>query len=145
MKRLTRTRSRSEGFTLVEIIITIIVAGILSAFFIQFLGTALEQSSKSVDFVQDEAAAEATMEEIIADFVAAANADPATALATIADESYGANVTMQYIDYTVAGGIGQEQAVGSSDTLKVTIDAEGNDLTMLLTRSRLSGSPKIDY
>jgi prepilin-type N-terminal cleavage/methylation domain-containing protein len=145
VKRTLSLSSHKQGFTLVEIIITIIVAGILGAFFIHFLGTALDQSSQSIDFVQGEAAAEATMTQIIADFVAETNENPDTALATIAGRSYGSGVSMAYIEYVISGSDGQEQTVDSSNTLKVTIDAEGDDLTMLLTRSRADGASEVIY
>ena len=56
----------NKGFTLIEIIATIILVGILAAFFIHFMGTALNQSWKSVELVAGEADAEGKIEEIIA-------------------------------------------------------------------------------
>jgi prepilin-type N-terminal cleavage/methylation domain-containing protein len=128
-----------NGFTLVEVIVTIIAAGILGAFFIQFMGTAMSRSALAVENVRVEAAAEALMEQIVADYVAEINkSNPSSALATIKAKSYGSGVTMEYINFNASGG---EEAAGTSRTLKVTVSAPGNDLITLLTESRKSGPP----
>jgi prepilin-type N-terminal cleavage/methylation domain-containing protein len=84
MKRTQLKHSSENGFTLIEIIATVIVMGILAAFFINFMGTALTDSWRSVELVADEARAEGLMEMIIADYVEQINGNnPATALQTI--------------------------------------------------------------
>ena len=75
MKRTILNIAADRGFTLVEIITTIVIMGILSAFFIHFMGTALDNSWKSVELVAGEAAAEAKLEEIIAYFTSKINDD----------------------------------------------------------------------
>ena len=52
----------SKGFTLVEIIVTIVAAGILGAIFVQLMGTALSSSWNSVEIVRDESNAEIFMD-----------------------------------------------------------------------------------
>ena len=69
MKRDRSKHNFENGFTLIEVIATIIVMGILAAFFIHFMGTALNDSWQSVEVVADEARAEGLMERIIADYV----------------------------------------------------------------------------
>ena len=54
----------SNGFTLVEIIVTIVAAGILGAIFVNFMGTALESSWNSVEIARDESGVEFLMEQI---------------------------------------------------------------------------------
>ena len=137
----------SKGFTLVEVIATIIAAGILGAIFIQLMGTALNSGWNAVEIVRDEANAEKVMEQIIADYVADINSDPATALNNMV-ASYngqtidGVRITTQYIDFD---GSGNEVAAGLSDNLKVELKASGVaapaitgrfPLTMILTNSR---------
>jgi prepilin-type N-terminal cleavage/methylation domain-containing protein len=68
----------SRGFTLVEIIATVVIMGILSAFFIHFMGTALDNSWKSVELVAGEAEAEGKLEEIIAYFTSKINVNDDT-------------------------------------------------------------------
>lgn len=75
MKCFRLNISADRGFTLVEIIATIVIMGILAAFFIHFMGTALDDSWKSVELVSGEAAAEAKIEEIIAYFTSKINDD----------------------------------------------------------------------
>lgn len=123
-----------EGFTLIEIIATIMMAGILSAIFIQFMGTALMRSGDSVNIVRDEASIEGLMEEIISDYLKEINNNsPENALSTIKAKNYGSDVTMEYIQFD---GDGNEQPSGSSNYLKVTIQATGHKLTAILTKSR---------
>ena len=142
-----------KGFTLVEVIVTIIAAGILGAIFINFMGTAMSKSTRSIEYVQGEALAEATLERIVADYVFEINRDPENALGTMKSQAeyptlrYGNNVTMQYITYLVSGTTGNENVLtsGTSDTLKVTVAATGNNLTTLLTKSRITGSPAVAF
>jgi len=133
----------SNGFTLVEVIVTILAAAIMGAFFIQFMGTAMSKSVEAIENVRDEASAEALMEQIVTDYVAEINkADPSLALgAMIAKNSsnnYGPGVTMEYITFNSSGA---EQTATLSKTLKVTVPAPGNNLITLLSESRQSGPP----
>ena len=80
MKSIFKINFKDNGFTLVEIIATIIVMGILAAFFVQFMGTAQTKSWKSVELVAAEAEAEGKLEEIIAYFTSKINNEPDNAL-----------------------------------------------------------------
>ena len=72
-----------RGFTLIEVIVTIIATAILGVIFINFMGTAMSKSVRSVEMVQGEASAEATLERIIADYVQKMNQNNDTALGLI--------------------------------------------------------------
>jgi prepilin-type N-terminal cleavage/methylation domain-containing protein len=136
-----------NGFTLVEVIVTILIAAIMGAFFIQFMGTAMSRSVRAIENVRDEASAERIMEQIVADYVAEINkADPISALGTmIANNSnpinkYGINtVTMSYINFSPGGA--EQPSGGQTRTLKVTVQAPGSNLITLLTESRQAGPP----
>jgi len=135
-----------NGFTLVEIIATIIIMGILAAFFIHFMGTALEDSWKSVELVAGEAEAEGKLEEIIAYFTSKINDDTQldTALSKVVSEFSGV-ATMEYIVFNSSGDETADISL-ENRTLKVTIEAPGNNLTTILTQSRTdSADPKVDY
>ena len=135
-----------NGFTLVEIIATIIIMGILSAFFIHFMGTALEDSWKSVELVAGEAEAEGKLEEIIAYFTSKINddSDLANALTNVINEFSG-DATMEYIVFNSSGDE-EADSSGENRNLKVTIEAPGNNLTAILTKSRTdSTDPKVGY
>jgi prepilin-type N-terminal cleavage/methylation domain-containing protein len=138
-----------HGFSLVEVIATILVTAILGAIFINFMGTAMSKSTQAIDVVQGEAAAEGVLERIVADYVLKMNQNFATALGLVKADIdsktvYGANVTAVYIQF-LASGSEDPGFSGTSRTLKVTVAAAGNDLTTLLTESRDASSPKIAF
>ena len=140
--------SSSKGFTLIEIIATIIIMGILSAFFIHFMGTALDDSWKSVELVAGEAEAEGKLEEIIAYFTSKINDDTQIANAlSIVKSEFSGDATMEYIVFNADSGDEEsDDGSGGNRNLKVTIEAPGNNLTTILTLSRTdSTDPKVDY
>jgi hypothetical protein len=132
----------------VEIIITLLAAGILGAIFINLMGTALSDSWSTVEMVRDEARGVQVMEHIIADYVTEMNSDPANALATLIankdNGDYGPGVLMQYIEFDAAG-IEVFTAPATSDTLKVTVQATGKTLTNIFTNCRTVNDPLIRY
>ena len=151
----------SKGFTLVEVIVTLVAAGILGAIFIQFMGTALNSSWNAVEIVRDEASGEGMMEEIIADYVEAINssppgpADPLQAIIDkITNNDYGGNVTWNYIEFNPSGDEINRGTVATNN-LKVALQASGPaapaiagryPLTMILTKSRrATGDQKVIY
>ena len=134
------------GFTLIEIIATIITMGILTAFFIHFMGTAVDNSWKSVDLVAGEAEAEGKLEEIIAYFTSKINDDTEldTALSSVVNEFIG-DAIMEYIVFNESGAE-EPDGPGQNRILKVTVEAPGNNLTTILTQSRTDSSdPKVGY
>jgi prepilin-type N-terminal cleavage/methylation domain-containing protein len=145
MKRAQSTHNSENGFTLIEIIATVIVMGILAAFLMNFMGTALTDSWRSVELVADEARAEGLMEIIIADYVEQINGNnPAGALSTIfnressiyeSDADYGMPVTMQFIVFDTNGNE-QADTAGENRNLKVIVESPGYNLTAILTESR---------
>jgi prepilin-type N-terminal cleavage/methylation domain-containing protein len=157
MKHIKSISIGSKGFTLVEIIVTLVAAGILGVIFIQFMGTALDASWNAVEIVRDEAGGEGVMEQIIADYVADINSDANNALAlTNIINNYngqtirGINITTQYI---VFDGSGNEGA-GGSDNLKVVLQSSGPgspaitgrySMTTILTNSRTTNDPIVIY
>ena len=146
MKYKLSNISSSGGFTLVEIIATIIVMGILSAFFIHFMGTALDDSWKSVELVAGNAGAEGKLEEITAYFTSIINDNSrmASALA-IVEAEFNGQASMGYIVFDASGNQ-QTDWFGTNRNLKVTVEAPGNPLTTILTLSRTATTdPKVDY
>ena len=144
-----------RGFTLVEIIVTLVAAGILSLFYFHFMGTAMSQSSKSVELVAGEANAEAVMERIIADYVEFTNhfpqSPPDTALKQIRDRralyetDLGGTVTMEYITYDSVGNPSPIPFPGISNNLRVTVQAPGGDFTTILTNTRINADNPIVF
>jgi len=104
----------------------------------------MSKSVRSVEMVQGEASAEATLERIIADYVQKMNQNNATALRPhqndIDNKSvYGDNVTATYVIFDSNGNEAPDTA-GLNRTLKVTVAARGTILVTLLTRSRNANS-----
>jgi prepilin-type N-terminal cleavage/methylation domain-containing protein len=162
MKYLKSMKSDSKGFTLVEIIVTLVAAGILGAIFIQFMGTALDSSWNSVEIVRDEAGAEALMEQLIAYYVLDINSGVELtnqgALAKI--DAYdgstieGITITTRYIIFDDVSGNEIEVDPGPTDNLKVVLQAPSqvspairlrHPLTTVLTNSRTTDDPIVPY
>jgi prepilin-type N-terminal cleavage/methylation domain-containing protein len=138
----------AAGFTLIEIIAALTLAAVLGAVLFQFMGTALIRSADPITTVRDAADVESVMEEITADYVDAINqATPDAALSTLKDVNiYPASVAMAYIEFDSAGNEVALDPADVSDTLKVTVQAQGHALTVLFTNARIrSDDPKVAY
>ncbi|MGD9123250.1 MAG: prepilin-type N-terminal cleavage/methylation domain-containing protein [Desulfobacterales bacterium] len=119
--------NRSKGFTLIEIIVSILAAGILGAIFINLMGTALTSSWNAVEITRDEANAEKLLEQIVGEYVVLINGNnPANALNTIATTYGGAtidgvSITTEYITFDSSGN----EQTGGTDYLKIVLQATG--------------------
>ena len=154
MTNLKSMKTDAKGFTLVEIIVTIVAAGILGAIFLQLMGTALNASWNSVEIVRDESNGEGLMERIIAEYVADINSDPDNALSNIVTNYNGQTIdgitiTTQYIVFDAGGN---EVASALSDNLKLIFQAPSHlapairlryPLTTILTKSRTASNDQI--
>jgi prepilin-type N-terminal cleavage/methylation domain-containing protein len=148
----TRLRGNSSnGFTLVEVIVTLVAAGILSVFFINFMGAALDFSWKSVEIVTSAAETEGKMEEIIAYYTSKINVndDPGDALDAVVSNYNGQStngvlVTTQYMEFDSSGNE-MDPPPSVSDLLKVTAKGDANALVTILTDSRDEGDPPVRY
>jgi hypothetical protein len=137
----------------VEVIVTILAAGILGVIFINFMGTAMSRSARAVLNVEAEGNAQALMEQIVAEYAIEINkADPSGALSTVFGKNYGNTVTKQYILFTSGGDL--VASVAPTDTLKITVlwdapdapNVGGTAITTLLTNSRRSaGDPPVAF
>ena len=155
MKRCHSNINSSNGFTLIEIIATILIMGILAAFFIHFMGTAIDHSSKSMELVIGEADAEGIIEEIIAYYTSEINRDPDNALSTIeskitnGDFGSSSNISTDYIVFD--SGKEQTDTSGANTNLKVTVritdagESAGYNLATILTKSRSNNSDPAVY
>jgi prepilin-type N-terminal cleavage/methylation domain-containing protein len=149
-------KSGSKGFTLVEIIVTIVAAGILGAIFVNLMGTALNSSWNAVEIVRDESNGEGVLERIIADYVADINSDPGNALSNLVTNYNGKTIdgitiTTQYIYFDSSG----DEQTGGVDNLKVVLQAPSQlapairlryPMTTIFTKSRTNNDDqKIFY
>jgi prepilin-type N-terminal cleavage/methylation domain-containing protein len=154
MKDIKSIKIDSKGFTLVEIIVTIVAAGILGAIFVNLMGTALNSSWNAVEIVRDESNGEGLMERIIAEYVADINIDPDNALGNVVTNYNGQtidgiSITTQYIVFDAGGN---EVSSALSENLKVVLQAPGQlapairfryPLKTILTKSRTASNDQI--
>lgn len=133
-------RPDPPGFTLVEGIVALVLAGVLCVVFLNIFGTPLTSSGYAVHRVVDEHDVENALERVEADYVQTLNTNPSGVLATIKTAidggTYGANpvLTTQYVTFNA----GVETASGSSTrTLKVTVSKGGFAMIAYFTASRL--------
>lgn len=142
-----------RGFTLVEVIVTIVAAAILGVIFISFMGTAMSKSTRAVLNVEAEANAQALMEQIVSDYTVKINeAGLPDALDYILKKNYGSSVTKKYITFSPSGD--QVESGTPTDTVKISVvwdipgvtEAGGTAITTLLTKSRWSaGDPAVAF
>lgn len=149
--------SLQQGFTLIEVIISLVTSAIIGVIFLAFMSTQLMHSGDPVIVAREEGAAEAAMEQILSDYVKEMNKTGGyeTALATIYSRDYKAtpysiptrvSVTKTYIAYDNSGNEVAASGGSSSDCLKLTVKANGHGLTSILSASRATdGDPPIFF
>jgi len=142
------TRSRptpSPGFTLLEVIITLVVGAILMALIIPYLGTALTKSGLPLTQLRATLTVYQTMENITADY-RKQQADATLDLSTLQNNigAAGSDQANSYGEYHVVDNhfilfdaANQETGPGTTqDILKITLRgmAGGPNFTTLFTR-----------
>ncbi|MFH1154513.1 MAG: type II secretion system protein [Pseudomonadota bacterium] len=132
------TIGTTRGFTLLEVIIALIVAGILGVMLVSFTGTVLQHSGDAANTMVRFYNRIQVMDDIIADYRADITHRQDASLASLAaDISSGhyntshATVQAQFITYSVSNPP-VEQAASGGNLLKVTVTAvpSGDGLTM---------------
>ncbi|MEW6332817.1 MAG: prepilin-type N-terminal cleavage/methylation domain-containing protein [Thermodesulfobacteriota bacterium] len=156
MSFLPRVRAPlAAGFSLIELIIAIVVGSLVGVIFYNYMGTQFVRSSDPIHITRYEGLAEMWMERIMSDYVREMNAATyPTALSTIFARNYYANPYNMPADvtlirtYVTYDGSGNEVAVtggGTSNNLKVTVQAAGHDLTVILTAGRVTSGDPVTY
>lgn len=139
--------SRCSGFTLVEVIITLLVAVILGGIMMQYLGSAVTGSSTPMKRLAAETALGTTADSMIGAFRQAAPSDSSAwsdfqdtigAAGTTQNNGYGAYRVLfnDFIQFDAAGNEAAD-VIGTApeNILKVTIAGASDDsLTFLLIR-----------
>lgn len=69
MNTISNERWAEKGFTLLEIIVTFVIAAFLGAMLIEYLGTSMTRGGEAVIMVQDGFSINGVMEKINADYV----------------------------------------------------------------------------
>ncbi|MFW6325033.1 MAG: type IV pilus modification PilV family protein [Desulfovibrionales bacterium] len=132
----------AEGFTLIEIIVTLVLVSFLALVLYSLQGTALTSSAQSILNSQQKLELKQEVENIVSKYARFVNAAADnTYLETFkADIETDPSVACSYI--TFDNGI--EQPSGSqTNTLKVTVTNDEMTATMLFTRLKKSGDDVI--
>jgi len=156
MRISRKSRTPQAGFTLIEVIVSLVMGAIVGVMLLSYMGTQVIRSGDPVNIARAEGAAEMWMERIISDYVQEMNT-PVTyagALATIHDRVYtdppynmpaGVTLTRIYVTYDGAGDEVVVGGGGTSTNLKVTVEAGGYGLTNILTAERVTSGDPITY
>ena len=156
MRISRKSRTPQAGFTLIEVIVSIVVGAIVGVILLTYMGTQLIHSGDPVNIARAEGAAEMWMERILSDYVQEMNkpASFSTALATIFARDYtigpynmpaSVTLTRTCVTYDVAGDEVTVTCGGTSTNLKVTVQAGGYGLTTILTAQRVTSSDPVTY
>jgi len=145
MKNKSWSIFKNQGFTLLEVVITLIVGSILGAILVQFMGTSMKNSFEPVIMVQNSNGVYEIMEKLNSDYkmrLMTSTDDPLDDFRTdvingrlpLAAPVIGHyTVVTKYITFTG----GAEDAIEDATelrVLKVTITHGGQSLTALFTR-----------
>jgi len=131
-----------RGFTLLEIVITLVVAAILGAVLAQYMATALSRSTKSITFIQESLSLNRIIEEMTTDYInlLEIDNDPLTTLETYIDNGNVDSNDPYYGQYSpVTDYILFSGAFGTPDAtekriLKATITKSNQSITVLFTK-----------
>lgn len=135
----------ARGFTLLEIIISLVVAAILGTVLIQFMSTSLIRSAEPVILVQKTFALNQLVEEMTADYktLLDTDSDPLATLKTYIDNGNNVASNPYYGSYTpsteyiqFSGGNEITDVSGDDRVLKAVITSTSNtqSLTVLFTK-----------
>ena len=132
-----------KGFTLLEVIITLVVAAILGTILIQFMGTSLKRSTEPVVMVQEGFSLSEVLEKMTAHYkyLLATDSNP---LAHFKEDIENGNMTQNtpyFGDYSIqaayitfSGGNETTDTASENKILKVIIDNGDQSLAALFTK-----------
>lgn len=132
--------SGSRGFTLLELIITVVLVGILAALFVPAMGTHLTRSADPLGRGVGEAQALSDLEAVLRNYVLYLNTDtnPAGVLAHM-QSTYAGNssVSLSWIKFDAVSRNETSGDAANNDGLKITARGPGGfSYSMLLTNER---------
>lgn len=134
MGRHTSMTTRQLGFTLLEIIVIIVIAGLVGALLVNLMGTQLTKGFSPATTASNAAQAEAAMENVVAYYTGRVNANLTTALDDVKIHYPASNPTVSIIDYTTS------PFWNSVPALIVTTTVGQSSVTIVLTQSRTNAA-----
>ncbi len=133
-----KNQHKKDGFTLLEVIVTLIVAAILAVMIVQIMGRGMILSAQPVNMLNDSLALNTVMEKITAEY------DEGNSLADFKDdvENNTSGFGVYSVDpadggtseYIVFNSSNTEVSDTSGDILKITISGSGHTLTALFAK-----------
>ncbi len=136
------TYRNQKGLTILEIIVTIVIAAILGTVLVQVMSTSLTRSSVPITLLQNTYSINQIIEEMTADYEElydeyAKEYDISTLKTYIETNSpnYGTYSVdeIKYIRFN-ASNIEEDDGTGDDNILKVTISSNNQSLTVLFTK-----------
>jgi prepilin-type N-terminal cleavage/methylation domain-containing protein len=136
--------TNKEGFTLIEVIVTLVVAAILAALFVQFMGHNLTGSPVPAVRAQNQYALIGVVEEMIIDYNKLMNAGDLNVLVTLRSHIQAGNVggnvpyfgqyspVTNFITFNATNT--EQPSATPTNTLKVTISRADQTITTLFTK-----------
>lgn len=132
-----------KGFTLIEVVVTLVVAAILGTILVQFMGTSLTRSAEPIVMVQEGFSLSEVMEKMTAHYkyLLATDSNPLTNFkndienGNVAENSpYFGDYSIQTAYITFSGGNEAPDTSGDNTILKVLIDRGDQSLAALFTK-----------
>ena len=141
------TYRNQKGLTILEIIVTIVVAAILGTVLVQVMSTSLTRSSVPITLLQDTYSASQIIEEMTADYEELYDEntkeyDISTLNTYILNGNVSSNTPyygpysldeIKYIKFN-ASNIEEDDGTGDDNILKVSISSNNQSLTVLFTK-----------
>ncbi len=118
-------KKRALGFSLIEVIVIIVIAGILGGLVVSMMSTQLTKSGQPLVTAQNAASAEATMENVVAYYTSCVNNNTASALTDVSNR-YQGNATVSCVNDTY----------NTVPVLIVTVTVNDTSLTTVLAQAR---------
>jgi prepilin-type N-terminal cleavage/methylation domain-containing protein len=143
MKRRMKKIQRQSGFTLIEIIITIILAALVgTAMFTYLYSSSVTDSPTAVELTRGEADIESIMEQIVLEYITAANkgTTPSDALQTIKDkvDTGGYDTGTYTVSQTAPTDANLAGPTDRPSIVVEIVDPDGQTIMALFTASRLN-------
>ncbi len=142
MREFTRFRKRDGGFSLVELIVTLVVAAILGTLLVVYMGTGITKSGIPIIWVKQEFTVFKVMERITADYQTALKTTPFN-LATFAAQidtaakvnaTYGSDIDSSTVVNTAFPAAGGTETGTDPNIIKVTLRKGDQSVTSLFTQ-----------
>ena len=141
---MNKVFDNKKGFTLLEVIITFIVAAIMGTIFLQLMGTSMQQSYKPVTMVQDGFSVNEILEKMNAHYryrLLTSTSNPLADFKTDVEKGNLVASTPYFGDYTYltqyikfSGAAEVPDASADPRILKITITHGGQRLSAIFTR-----------